>query len=77
MMSNRELRPGRFLAAFVNRKWTFLITGHFFLFLAHILVQIVYLRIMTLSYTNFIASRNNYKRKTSVPVDVRASLRNA
>ena len=76
MMSNRELKQGRFLAAFVNRKWTFSITGHCFFF-AHILVQIVYLIIITLSYTNFIVSRNNYKRKTSLPVDVRASLRNA
>ena len=37
-------------------------------------MKIVHLRITTLSYTNLTASRNNYKRKTSLPVDVRASL---
>ena len=80
MRSNRELKQGRFLVAFVNRKWTFSITGQvfsFFVFFAHIFVQIIYLRITTLSYTNLIASRNTYKRKTSLPVDARASLRNA
>ena len=77
MRSNRELKQGRFLAAFVNWKWTFSITGQFFFFFAHIFVKIVYLRITTLSYTNLIASRNNYKRKTSLLVDVRASLKNA
>ena len=44
MRSNRELKQGRFLPAFVNRKWTFSITGQFvfflfFVFLAHIFVQ--------------------------------------
>ena len=32
MRSNRELKQGRFLAAFVNRKWTFSINGQFFSF---------------------------------------------
>ena len=32
MRSNRELKQGRFLPAFVNRKWTFSITGQFFFF---------------------------------------------
>ena len=36
MRSNRELKQGRFLAAFVNWKWTFSITGpFFFLFCSH------------------------------------------
>ena len=47
-----------------------------FFFFAHILVHIVYLIIITLSYTNFIVSRNNYKRKTSLPVDVRSETPN-
>ena len=68
MRSNRELKQGRFLPAFVNRKWTFSITGQFFFFFffcSHFCAQI-YLRITTLSYTNLIASRKNYKRKTHV-----------
>ena len=48
----------------------------FFLFCSHFCAKI-YLRITTLSHTDLIASRNNYKRKTSLPVDARASLRNA
>lgn len=75
MRSNRELKQGRFLAAFVNRKWAFSFTGQFF-FPLTFLGKFVYLRITTLTVTDLIASRNNYKRKTSLPIDVGASLKN-